>query len=449
MGVRASLMALFAGLLLLVAVAAASAADVAGTGRAEIVAAIEQAKEDLWRMSDWMYHNPEPGHHEQQAVAMLTGYLKDRGWNVEIGLNDVPEYWKPILKGSWNLDSLPTAWKATYPGQKDGPTIAFLVEYDALRGPGGQAFHGCQHNLQGPAGIGAAIAVAEALKEYDLPGKVIVMGTPAEEIPPPVKAIMYDAGWFDGVDVAIMFHGGTKTSRARTGPSGMALDAFEFVFYGKPAHAAALPWEGKSALDAVILMFNGIDALREHSDPGTRMHGIINDGGAAPNVVPERAATTWMIRHFDRQYLNQQTEKVFAIAKAAAMMTGTTVEIKPQGKYDNSLNLDTLEAISFKYGQEYGGTNVVPPDTCPPKTGASTDFGTVSFNIPAITVSVQSAPERTAGHSQQNADATIAEIGHNGMLIASKVMASLAWDLFIEPGLIAKTKDEHAKLRGN
>lgn len=422
-----------------------AAADV--SSKAKLVARIEAMKQELWDMAEWMYKNPEPGHKEQGAVKLLTDYLKKNGWNVEIGLNKVDPYWEPILKQAWNMTSLPTAFKATYPGLSGGPTIGIIVEYDALRGPGGVAFHGCQHNLQGPAGIAAAIAVAEELKARRLPGQIVVFGTPAEEIPPPVKAILYDSGYFKGVDAMIMFHGSTTTTRKRTGPSGMALDSLEFVFHGKPAHAAADPWNGKSALDAVILMFNGIDALREHSDPGTRMHGVITDGGAAPNVVPERAATVWMIRHFERKYVDEQVKKVIDIAKGAALMTGTTVEVHPQGKYDNSININALEERAFEYAKAYGGTNVVEPDPCPPKTGASTDFGTVSYNIPSISISVQSAPEGTASHSQENADATVAEIGRKGMLIASKVEASLAWDLLTDPAFLAQVKKEHAALK--
>ncbi len=434
----------------IVMLALASQASFAGAdvaSKANLVARIDALKEELYDMAKWMYENPEIGHKEFKAVELLTGYLKKYGWNVEIGIDKVTPYWEPILKQAWNITGLPTAFKATYPGLSGGPTIGIIVEYDALRAPGGGAFHGCQHNLQGPAGIAAAIAVAEELKAKGIPGQVVVFGTPAEELPPPAKAIMFDCGYFDGVDAMIMFHGGNKTSREQAGPSGMALDAYEFVFKGKTSHASSDPWNGKSALDAVILMYNGIDALREHSEPATRMHGNITDGGAAPNVVPERAATVWFIRHFKRQYVDQQVQRVFDIAKGAALMTGTTVEINPQGKYDNCINVGCLEERSFEYGKAYGGTNVAEPSPIPPTSGGSTDYGTVSFNIPSITVSVQSCPADAASHSKEKADASIAEIGKNGMVIASKVEASLAWDLITDPAFLAQAKKEHAELR--
>jgi metal-dependent amidase/aminoacylase/carboxypeptidase family protein len=250
------------------------------------------------------------------------------------------------------------------------------------------------------------------------------------------------------VDVAIMFHGGDKTTRKLPGPSGMALDAYEFVFKGKPAHASSVPWEGKSALDAVILMYNGIDALREHSDPGTRMHGVITDGGAAPNVVPERAATVWFIRHFKRSYVDMQVKRVMDIARGAALMTGTEVTITPQGRYDNSVNVDTLEKIAFQYAKDYGAADPQEPDPCPAATAASTDFGTVSLNIPSITVAVKSAPAGCPGHSQELADASVSDLGHSALVVAAKVEASLALDLLTQPGLLDKVRKEHMELKG-
>jgi len=408
---------------------------------------IETMKGDLLRMSEWLYKNPEPGHKEMKAVEMLTGYLKEKGWQVEIGLNKIADYWEPILEKAWKIKTLPTVFKATYPGQGGGPTIAFLVEYDALRGPGGQAFHGCQHNMQGPVGIGAAVALAEVMKAKNIPGRVVVWGTPAEEIPPPVKAIMYDSGCFKDVDISIMFHGGDKTTYRKAGPSGMALDAYEFVFKGKPAHASSMPWEGKSALDAVILMYNAIDALREHSDPGTRMHGVITDGGAAPNIVPERAATVWFIRHFKRSYVDSQVKRVMDIVKGAALMTGTEVTVTLQGRYDNRIHVDTLERLAFEYSKAYGAVDPEEADPCPETTAGSTDFGTVSYNIPSLELKVKSAPLGCPSHSQEFADASMSELGKKALVIASKVQASVALDLLTQPALLDNIKKEHDALK--
>jgi amidohydrolase len=432
-------------LLLILALAGAATAQ---DSRQMVLQKIEAMKGDLLRMNEWLYQNPEIGHKETKAIEMLTGYLKEKGWQVEIGLNKIAESWEPILEKAWKIKTLPTVFKATYPGQGGGPTIAFLVEYDALRGPGGKAFHGCQHNMQSPIGIGAAVALAEVMKAKKVPGRLVIWGTPAEEIPPPVKAIMYDSGCFKDVDATLMFHGGDKTTYRKAGPSGMALDAFEFVFKGKPSHASSKPWEGKSALDAVILMFNAIDALREHSEPGTRMHGVITDGGAAPNIVPERAATVWFIRHFQRPYLDMQVKRVMDIVKGATLMTGTEVAITPQGRYDNRIHVETLERLAFQYAREYGAADPQEADPCPETTAGSTDFGTVSFNIPSLELRVKSAPTGCPGHSQEFADASLSDLGKSALIVATKVQASVALDLLTQPDLLAKIKKEHAALRG-
>jgi Metal-dependent amidase/aminoacylase/carboxypeptidase len=148
---------------------------------ASVTARIEALGPELVQMSDWMCDNPEYGHHEVQAVARLVDFLKKNGFS----------------KVEANLGGFQTAFKASFDGNNGPPNLAFMVEYDALRGNGGTAFHGCQHDLQGPAGIGAAIALAEYMKAHNLPGSVYVIGTPAEEIPPPVKRIMYDRGALD------------------------------------------------------------------------------------------------------------------------------------------------------------------------------------------------------------------------------------------------------------
>lgn len=141
---------LLAGILLFIAGWVVFAQDVPE----ELIARIDILGPQLLEMNEWLYRNPEPGHQEFKAVEKITGFLKANGWSVDIGLADVPAIWEPILEKAHNIKGLPTYFKATYPGQAGGPTIAFLVEYDALRGPGGVAFHGCQHNMQGPVGIG-------------------------------------------------------------------------------------------------------------------------------------------------------------------------------------------------------------------------------------------------------------------------------------------------------
>ncbi|MDI3522133.1 MAG: hypothetical protein PWP43_315 [Bacillota bacterium] len=416
-------LALSSALVLLVSVTA-QAAPRASQVRAAAVKLVEAQAEKLYSMGDWMYKNPEPGYNEFEAVKLLTGYLKDNGFNVETGVAD-----------------LETAFKATFQQGSGGPTVAYIVEYDALRGPGGTAFHGCQHNLQGPAGLGAAVALKQVMEQNKINGSVWVVGTPAEEIPPPAKGKMLAAGVFDGADVILMFHGSGTTNRLAAGWSGVTLDSTRYLFKGKSAHASGDPWNGLDALDAARLMFAGVDAYREHILPDARIHGVITKGGDAPNVIPSIAETDFFYRHPTREYVDKMGQRLEAIAKAAAMMTGTEVEITNYGKYYNTLGLAALEERAFTYAKEYGAQAIDEE----PKAGGSTDFAELSGHIPAISLSIASKPKTAAGHSIEAADATVAEIGRQGMLTASKVLASLGVDILTDAKYLKSIKDEFTK----
>lgn len=387
--------------------------------RKEAVASVEKQAQKLYDMGDWMYHNPEPGYLEKEAVKLLTGYLKSNGFKVEVG-----------------IAGLETAFKAEYKFGTGGPTVAYIVEYDALRGPGNTAFHGCQHNLQGPAGLGAAVAVKQTMEKNKIAGRIWVVGTPAEEIPPPAKGKMLAEGVFDGTDVILMFHGSGTTNRLGAGWSGVTLDSTRYSFTGKSAHASGDPWNGLDALDAARLMFAGADAYREHILPDARIHGVITKGGEAPNVIPPIAETDFFYRHPTREYVDILGERIATIAKAAAMMTGTEVEITNYGKYYNTLALAGLEERAFAYAKEYGAQEIDEE----PKTGGSTDFAELSGKIPAISLSIASKPKTAAGHSIEAADATIADIGHQGMLTASKVLTALGVDILTDPEYLAGVK---------
>ncbi|MGI6129144.1 MAG: M20 family metallopeptidase [bacterium] len=389
--------------------------------RREAISSVEKQAQKLYDMGDWMYHNPEPGYFETEAVKLLTGYLKSNGFKLDIG-----------------IAGLETAFKAEYKFGNDGPTVAYIVEYDALRGPGGTAFHGCQHNLQGPAGLGAAVALKQMMEKNKIAGRLWVIGTPAEEIPPPAKGKMLAEGVFDGADVLLMFHGSGTTNRLAAGWSGVTLDSTRYTFTGKSAHASGDPWNGRDALDAARLMFAGADAYREHILPDARIHGVITKGGEAPNVIPPIAETDFFYRHPTREYVDQMGERLATIAKAAAMMTDTEVEITNYGKYYNTLGIAALEERAFTYAKSYGATEIVEE----PQTGGSTDFAELSGKFPAICISVASKPKTAAGHSIEAADASIADIGHQGMLIASKVLAALGVDILTDPEYLSGIKYE-------
>src|SRR5581483_8320640 len=213
------------------------------------------------------------------------------------------------------------------------PNMGIILEYDALRGTKG-AFHGDQHSAQGPVGIAVAIAMSEYLTKARIPGSIVVFGTPGEEMMPPnAKTDMHLAHAFDGMDVIIRSHSSSQTSRPAHGFVTCCLNIVgaKYTFSGAPTHQMT-PWNGRNALQAVIQFFNNIDAMRITIRPEARIQGIITEGGAAPNVVPDRTAADFYIRYPDEVYLAQVVEFVDNAAKAAALSTGTKVKIDHYGK---------------------------------------------------------------------------------------------------------------------
>ncbi|MCK4556044.1 MAG: hypothetical protein KAU47_00905, partial [Candidatus Aminicenantes bacterium] len=214
-------------------------------------------------MNDWMYHNPETGFLEFEAAKMLTNELKKNGFEVEMGVPGLPDNFDRLkIVGGFPVDysgppGMPTAFKAKYKGKSEHPIIGVTVEYDALRGD--PPFHGCQHNMQGPTGIGAAIALAKIMEKNKIPGSVWVIGAPAEEVGPPAKAAMAQAGYLDDIDFMFRSHGTAReTLRFPGGFSARHIRQMKYTFHGKSAHAQQ-PWQGRSALDAVLLLFYAVD----------------------------------------------------------------------------------------------------------------------------------------------------------------------------------------------
>ncbi len=274
-----------------------------------VTQAIDSARDALFDISLDIHAHPELGHEERRASKLLTDFLEQRGFEVEIGVAGVE-----------------TAFSATVRGAgSGGRKVAILAEYDALPDVG----HGCGHNLIALTAIGAGIGAQAALT--DLPGTVVVMGTPAEETAG-AKIDMLEAGMFEDVDVVLSSHPSSHRTLMRDDvPIGeslsLALVGYRYTYHGKSAHAASTPHLGINALNAVIQLFTGIDALRQHLRDDARVHGIITDGGTAPNVVPEYAATNFLLRANDRDYLQEVVEKVQDVAEGAAAATGAKLEI--------------------------------------------------------------------------------------------------------------------------
>ncbi len=405
-------------------VAKLTAAD---PGRDVVVARVKQLMDkDLLPLSDWITKHPEIGFEEKQAVGKLTDYLRAHDFDVTVG-----------------VANLPTAFVAKYKKGTPGPNLGVIVEYDALRGTQG-AFHGDQHSAQGPAGLAAAIAMAEFLTRTHTPGTVTVYGTPGEEMmPPEAKTQMWDAGVFKGADIIVRSHSSPETRRAAPGfgTCCMNIDGVKYTFYGAPAHELA-SWNGRNALEAVIKLFNNIDSVRSNMRPETRIQGVITEGGAAPNVVPDKAAADFYIRYPDAVYLKQVTAWVNDAARAAALATGTKVQIDHYGRDRDGISLGTLEELSFAYMKQFGATGVEPE---PGKPQGYDETGSVSSQIPGVGVEAKSSnyPNHTYG---MEADA-LTDIGHQAFLIDAETMAAILYDFATHPELREAVQSEMLRLR--
>ncbi|MGH7671208.1 MAG: peptidase dimerization domain-containing protein, partial [Gemmatimonadaceae bacterium] len=324
------------------------------------------------------------------------------------------------------------------------PNLGVIVEYDALRGTKG-AFHGDQHSTQGPIGIAAAIAMAEYLTRTHTPGSVVVFGTPGEEMMPPVaKTVMNDSGVFTGMDIIIRSHSSMTTSRPAPGfgTCCMNINGTKYTFSGAPAHQLEA-WNGRNALTAVIHFFDNVDGIRSNLRPEARIQGVIVEGGAAPNVVPDRTVADFYIRYPDPVYLAQETEMVDNAARAAALGTGTKVKIDHYGQLRDGISIGTLGELGFAYMKKFGATNVRPEAG---KPQGFEETGSVSSEIPGLGFTSQTS-SATNHTYEMLADAT-GPIGHHGFTVDAQAMSALLYDFATHAEYRAAVKTEFETIRG-
>lgn len=369
-----------------------------------IVAEIDTRREELIRVADTIHANPEIAFEEFESAALLSSTLEENGFAVERG-----------------VAGLATAFVATLCGQDGGPTVAFLAEYDALPGLG----HACGHNLIGTSAVGAGLAIKTVLP--GLAGTIQVIGTPAEE-GGGGKAIMVGGGVFDAVDAAMMVHPSSQNITRRTS---LASYKISIEFFGKPAHAAAKPDEGVNALEAMILTFNGINALRQHLRDDARIHGIITHGGEAPNIVPEYTAARFYVRAADTSYCAEVLEKVRACARGAAQATGTRLEFKEYAPRYEAMVSNPKLAELVEANMAVLDIELAPPS--PEERMGSTDMGNVSQVVPALHPYIAIGPEDLGGHTVEFREAAASPAGHEGLIKAAKIMAMTAVDLLAVP----------------
>ena len=384
------------------------------SGVKELIAqAVDRLADDLEALSRRIHDNPELAYQEVQAAGWLAEFLDARGFKVERGVGGVE-----------------TAFRATIE-TGDGPTIAIMCEYDALPAIG----HACGHNVIAASGAGAGAALA-AVKERLPRGRIHVIGTPAEE-GGGGKVKLIKGGVFTGVDAAMMVHGWDRWIPHQD-LLGIVRVGFEFT--GKAAHASADPWEGVNALDAVIQTFNNVSMLRQQVRPDARIHGIVTQGGAAPNIIPEAAAALFYVRAAQLDYMWELRTRVVACAEGAAQATGCRVKvIDYENAYEPMRRNATLLDL-FRANMETLGLSESPE--VKDRLGSS-DVGNVSQVLPTIQPLVKIAPDGTPIHSRDFEAAAVSPLARDGMCAAAKAMAMTAFDLLADPGLVARARREH------
>ncbi len=391
-----------------------SRAGASAARRERLTTAIEEDWPYLEAFTLDLHAHPELMFEEHRSAAKLAESLRDAGFEVETGSGGIE-----------------TAFVARHRFGPGGPRIALLAEYDALPGMG----HACGHNLIATAALGAARAVRGALEASG--GELLVIGCPAEE-GGGGKVLLLQAGVFEGVDAALMFHPGSRTMTIR---GALAAARVTMRFFGKAAHAAGSPELGINALDACILTFNAVNSLRQHVLDETRIHGIITHGGSAPNIVPDYAEAKFLIRHRRTDEVAALKERVLAAARGAAAAVGARVEFE-EGLLYAERKVNVPMANRFAEHLEAQGEKVLPA----PAVGrvGSSDFGNVSQVLPAIHPYVAIVPEGVSAHTPEFAAAAASPAGLRGLRLAAIALAATAADLLTDPELLAAARADYA-----
>ncbi|MGB5378900.1 amidohydrolase, partial [Muriicola sp.] len=406
----------------------------------------------------------EMGYQEEMSSALLQSTLEKEGFTINKGIAGIP-----------------TAFIAEY--GSGSPVIAVLGEYDALPGlsqeavpmqqtAGKAAGHACGHHLFGTASTAAAIAVKNWMQENKIKGTIRFYGCPAEE-GGSGKVYMVRAGLFNDVDVALHWHPGA--SNAASAGAALANKSAKFRFYGISAHAAGAPDKGRSALDGVEAMDMMVNMMREHIPQEARIHYVITDGGKAPNVVPNFAEVYYYARHYKRDVVIEIFDRIVKAAEGAALGTGTTMDYEMIGgthellpnltlqkvMYDNLTKVGGIQyspeekafaekialSLGYKEADLATAANVQPYETTARASG-STDVGDVSFAVPTVGLRTATWVPGTPAHSWQAVAAGGTSIGKKGMMVAAKTLTLTAMELFKNPALVAKAKEEFLTQRG-
>ena len=393
--------------------------------------AVDASRQELRHICLDIHAHPELNYQEHHAAQLLSDTLERHGFAVERGIGGVETAFSAVLQGR----------------SGDGPTIAILAEYDALPDVG----HGCGHNLIATTAVGAGLGIQANLEM--LPGRVVVLGTPAEE-GGGGKIRLLEAGVFNDVDVVLSSHPSSNRTFVPTDIPlseswSLAMVGYRYAYHGKAAHAAAAPEAGVNALNAVIHLFTGIDALRQHLREDVRIHGIISDGGKAPNVVPDFAAANFMLRCRDREYLSEVVvDKVRQVAEGAALITGARLEVSPFYPFYENVLPNGVLAGAIRDNASKVNLRIDELVSDRRGSGASTDFGNVSQVIPAFEMRYAVSDEPVASHSTEMCTVSASEAAFAQAITVAKVLALTAGDLLTNRVLLEKAQADFAQRVG-
>lgn len=375
----------------------------------QLLQAVEANADRLFALACEISDHPELGREEVFASGLLTAFLEQEGFAVERGIG-----------------GLDTAFRATWEQGTGGPAIGFMMEYDALQGLG----HACGHHLQGPATIGAALALKAVVQE---PFKLVLYGTPDEE-GMGGKIDMVEQGLFRDVDVMFSHHTGRQTGCSF---ANKALSPQRVTFHGTAAHASGSPWKGRSAMDAMLLAFHGLEILREHVQDGCRIHYTILQGTGPSNIVHETAKAHITLRADDKVYLEEMRQRMENVLKGACLMTDTTYEVEWRPVYWNYVPNQTLRKRAFEIARKL---NAPALDTSDTRGNGSSDIGNVSWVAPSMNLNTY---YDFPGHTPEHAANGKSEMARCAMVEASRIFSLVALDCITDRAYLDAVKTEY------
>jgi len=458
----------------------AGQAALAGDGSQAVLEALDGSRERHARLARELWNVAEVGYLEEKSSALLAGELEKAGFTVQRGVAGMPTAFvasfgsgKPVLGVLGEYDALPGMTQAAEP--RMGPAKEAAEEPPGSRQQkklrGGDAGHACGHNLFGPGSLAGVIAAKDWMAAHGKSGTLRYYGTPAEE-GGGGKLYMVRAGLFDDVDAVLAWHPADRNDP--TEPHSLAALAADFTFHGVAAHASVAPDKGRSALDALEAFDHMVNLMREHVPSDARIHYVITNGGKAPNIVPDTAAASYLVRHPRLDVLDEIWPRVLKAAEGAALGTGTTMEWQLVSFYYPLMGNVVLSELQAKNMQRVGGVRytdeerafavelakTLPPGGLPigsqesisPSDAVagrgSTDVGDVSWVAPTTQFFAATWVPGTPPHTWQAVAASGTSIGEKGMLVAAKTLALTLIDLLSDPTHVAKARAEFEQHRG-